>query len=165
MQVVSASRLVPFISFDAVSYAAGLSCLSFERFALATLLGFVPICFALATMGAGMVEGGPDWMLVVTMGGAITLLPILGKRVWDRVKAQDRLLRSQQCRRQRQRFSALKGRTVAEPAENIAGVLRTGPVEAGQGGRTRRQKRRSLGACVPANPRVRTQRCEPRKNV
>ena len=91
MQVVSASRLVPFISFDAVSYAAGLSCLSFERFALATLLGFVPICFALATMGAGMVEGGPDWMLVVTMGGAITLLPILGKRVWDRVEAQDRL--------------------------------------------------------------------------
>lgn len=89
MLIVFASRLVPFISFDAVSYAAGLTCLSFERFALATLLGIVPICFALAAMGAGMVEGGTDWMLVVTMGGAITLLPILGKWVWDRVKAQD----------------------------------------------------------------------------
>jgi uncharacterized membrane protein YdjX (TVP38/TMEM64 family) len=89
MLIVFASRLVPFISFDADSYAAGLTCLSFGRFALATLLGIAPICFALAAMGAGMVECGTDWMLVVTMGGAITLLPILGKWVWDRVKAQD----------------------------------------------------------------------------
>lgn len=89
MLIVFASRLVPFISFDAVSYAAGLTCLSFGRFAIATLLGVIPICFALAAMGAGMVEGGTDWILVVTMGGAITLLPILAKWVWDRVKAQD----------------------------------------------------------------------------
>jgi uncharacterized membrane protein YdjX (TVP38/TMEM64 family) len=89
MLIVFASRLVPFISFDAVSYAAGLTFLSFGRFAIATLLGIVPICFALAAMGAGMVEGGTDWMLVVTMGGAITLLPILAKWAWDQVKAQD----------------------------------------------------------------------------
>jgi uncharacterized membrane protein YdjX (TVP38/TMEM64 family) len=89
MLIVFASRLVPFISFEAISYAAGLTCLSFGRFALATLLGIVPICFALAAMGAGMVEGGTDWMLVVTMGGAITLLPILAKWVWDKVKAED----------------------------------------------------------------------------
>jgi uncharacterized membrane protein YdjX (TVP38/TMEM64 family) len=89
MLIVFASRLVQFISIDAISYAAGLTCLSFGRFALATLLGIVPICFALAAMGAGMVEGGTDWMLVVTMGGAITLLPILAKWVWDKVKAED----------------------------------------------------------------------------
>jgi uncharacterized membrane protein YdjX (TVP38/TMEM64 family) len=87
MLIVFASRLVPFISFDAVSYAAGLTCLSFSRFAVATLLGIVPICFALAAMGAGMAAGGTDWLFVVTMGGAITLVPILGKWVWDRVKA------------------------------------------------------------------------------
>ena len=36
MLIVFASRLIPFISFDAVSYAAGLTCLSFSRFACAT---------------------------------------------------------------------------------------------------------------------------------
>ncbi len=33
MLIVFGSRLIPFISFDAVSYAAGITCLSFGRFA------------------------------------------------------------------------------------------------------------------------------------
>lgn len=45
--VVFGSRLVPFISFDAVSYAAGLTPLSFWRFAVATFAGVLPISFAL----------------------------------------------------------------------------------------------------------------------
>lgn len=85
MLIVFASRLVPFISFDAVSYAAGITCLSFSRFAFATFLGIVPICFALAAMGAGMVAGGTDWMWIVVLAGGITLLPVIGKWVWDRV--------------------------------------------------------------------------------
>lgn len=85
MLIVFASRLIPFISFDAVSYAAGITCLSFVRFALATFLGVVPICFALAAMGAGMVDGGIDWMLVVMLGGAVTLIPIMVKWVWDKI--------------------------------------------------------------------------------
>lgn len=84
MLIVFASRLVPFISFDAVSYAAGLTCLSFGRFALATCLGVVPICFALAAMGAGMADGGIDWMWIVVLGGGITLLPVVVKWMWDR---------------------------------------------------------------------------------
>ena len=85
MLIVFASRLVPFISFDAVSYAAGITCLSFSRFAFATFLGIVPICFALAAMGAGMAAGGTDWMWIVVLGGGITLLPAIGKWIWDRV--------------------------------------------------------------------------------
>lgn len=85
MLIVFASRLVPFISFDAVSYAAGLTCLSFGRFALATLFGVVPICFALAAMGAGMADGGSDWMWIVVLGGGLTLLPIFGKWIWDKI--------------------------------------------------------------------------------
>ncbi len=90
MLIVFGSRLIPFISFDAVSYAAGLTCLSFGRFAVATCLGVVPICFALAAMGAGMVESGTDWMLVVALGGAVTLFPIAAKWVWERARGSDR---------------------------------------------------------------------------
>lgn len=85
MVIVFASRLIPFISFDAVSYAAGITCLSFGRFACATFLGVVPICFALAAVGAGMEEGGTDWMWIVVIGGGITVLPVIGKWLWDRV--------------------------------------------------------------------------------
>ncbi len=75
MGIVFASRLIPFISFDAISYATGLTNLSFGRFAIATALGIVPICWALAAMGAGMATGGIDWLVVVIAGGAITLVP------------------------------------------------------------------------------------------
>ncbi|MEM9762971.1 MAG: VTT domain-containing protein [Pseudomonadota bacterium] len=56
MALVFLSRLVPFISFDAVSYAAGLSALAPWRFALATLAGITPMSFLLAAVGAGLVD-------------------------------------------------------------------------------------------------------------
>jgi len=86
MLIVFASRLIPFISFDAVSYAAGITCLSFGRFAFATFLGVVPISFALAAMGAGMAGSGKDWMWIVVLGGSITLLPIVAKWIWDKIR-------------------------------------------------------------------------------
>lgn len=52
MTVVFISRLLPFISFDIVSYAAGLTQLSFWRFAIATLAGIVPASFLLAHFGS-----------------------------------------------------------------------------------------------------------------
>jgi len=88
MLIVFASRLVPFISFDAVSYAAGITCLSIGRFVLATCLGVLPVCFALSAMGAGIADGGANWMWIVGLGGAITLLPIIGKWIWDRTRTR-----------------------------------------------------------------------------
>jgi len=84
MLIVFASRLVPFISFDAISYATGVTNLSFGRFALATALGIVPICWTLAAMGAGMSSGGVNWLVVVIAGGAITLVPMIvgALRAW-----------------------------------------------------------------------------------
>jgi len=52
MTVVFVSRLLPFISFDMVSYAAGLTSLSYGRFAIATLAGIIPASFLLAHFGA-----------------------------------------------------------------------------------------------------------------
>jgi len=86
MLIVFASRLIPFISFDLVSYGAGITCLTFGRFVLATALGIVPICFALAAMGAGMADGGVNRMWIVGLGGAATLTPIIGKWIWDKVR-------------------------------------------------------------------------------
>ncbi len=75
---VFVSRLLPFVSFDAMSYAAGLSKLHFWRFALATLAGIVPASFLLAHVGAAAVDGdysGTEW-LVFGLGLA-TALPLL----------------------------------------------------------------------------------------
>jgi uncharacterized membrane protein YdjX (TVP38/TMEM64 family) len=86
MLIVFAARLIPFISFDMVSYGAGITCLSFGRFALATALGVVPVCFALAAMGSGLADGGTNWMWIVGLGGAITLTPILGNWIWNKTR-------------------------------------------------------------------------------
>jgi uncharacterized membrane protein YdjX (TVP38/TMEM64 family) len=77
MAVIFVSRLVPFISFDAISYAAGLTPLSFWRFAVATLAGVIPISFVLAFFGEEFIRAGPGGMAVVGVAvGALTLLPL-----------------------------------------------------------------------------------------
>lgn len=52
MAIIFVSRLLPFLSFDMVSYAAGVTSLSFWRFALATLAGIIPVSFLLAHFGS-----------------------------------------------------------------------------------------------------------------
>ncbi len=77
MGIVFASRLVPFISFDLVSYAAGLTSLSFWQFALATCLGIVPICLALAAVGAGMIGSAETGMTIILLAGCVTIVPFI----------------------------------------------------------------------------------------
>ncbi|VAV87141.1 FIG00616163: hypothetical protein [hydrothermal vent metagenome] len=80
MFTVFASRLLPFISFDIVSYAAGLTALKFWRFAIATLAGIIPASFFLAHVGSELVAGETDRILfAVGMLGLLTALPILVK--------------------------------------------------------------------------------------
>lgn len=50
--VVFVLRLIPLVSFDAISYAAGLSSLRFRSFLLATALGMVPGTFAFVYLGS-----------------------------------------------------------------------------------------------------------------
>ncbi|MFT5540130.1 MAG: putative membrane protein YdjX (TVP38/TMEM64 family) [Alphaproteobacteria bacterium] len=47
-------RLLPFVSFDIISYAAGLTPLRTWRFALATLAGIAPISFLLTHFGESL---------------------------------------------------------------------------------------------------------------
>lgn len=77
MGFVFVSRLLPFISFDIVSYAAGLTVLSFWRFALATLAGIVPMSFLLAHFGEEISAGDDRRIMVaVVLLGSITLIPV-----------------------------------------------------------------------------------------
>jgi len=77
MGIVFVSRLLPFISFDLVSYAAGLTPLTAWRFALATLAGIAPASFLLAHFGGEMASGESQRIAVTVVAlGGITLLPI-----------------------------------------------------------------------------------------
>jgi len=88
--VVFFSRLVPFMSFDLVSYAAGLTAIKPWRFALATLLGLVPISFALAHMGSEIVDSSGFKLTVITLlTGLLIVIPIiLGTTIRNRKTAQ-----------------------------------------------------------------------------
>jgi len=76
--LVFISRLIPFISFDLVSYAAGLSPIKAWRFAVATLLGLVPVSFALAHFGAEIGNGDYRALVgIILVIGLLTIAPIL----------------------------------------------------------------------------------------
>ena len=66
------SRLVPFISFDAVSYLAGLTVIRMRNFVIATTIGILPASFAFAALGAGMATLDNTIMLIAACG--ITLI-------------------------------------------------------------------------------------------
>lgn len=89
MVAVFASRLVPFISFDAISYAAGLTPLAFWRFAIATLVGVIPISFLLAYFGEEFITADPVRMMIIALiVGGITLVPVGLKLLWDRYRTR-----------------------------------------------------------------------------
>lgn len=76
--MVLASRLMPFVSFDMISYAAGLSRLHAWRFALATLAGIIPASFLLAHFGGEAVSGDLGRATWAVLGlGLLTGLPLL----------------------------------------------------------------------------------------
>ena len=89
MLVIFASRLVPFISFDAVSYAAGLTPIAFWRFVVATLAGVIPTAYLITAFGGLLMasESGVVTGLLILVSG-ITLLPIVAKLLLARLRHQ-----------------------------------------------------------------------------
>jgi len=87
MAVVFASRLMPFLSFDLVSYAVGLTPLKLWRFALATLLGILPASFLLAHFGDEFASGDLQRVgLTVLALGIIILLPLVWRMMPSRYR-------------------------------------------------------------------------------
>lgn len=87
MAVVFASRLIPFLSFDAVSYAVGLTPRAFWRFAIATLVGVIPVAFLLTYFGEALAafESASAPVILLVLSG-ITLIPIAARWVWVRYR-------------------------------------------------------------------------------
>ncbi len=74
---VLVSRLIPFISFDAVSYVAGLTPIRMRYFAVSTALGILPASFAFAAIGAGMAEMDSALMLIAACGVTLVFPAVL----------------------------------------------------------------------------------------
>jgi uncharacterized membrane protein YdjX (TVP38/TMEM64 family) len=66
----------PFISFDAISYAAGLTNLTQAGFAAATSFGVIPMAFVFAAMGTGAAESGP-WSIAAAACFVTLLVPLV----------------------------------------------------------------------------------------
>lgn len=60
-------RLIPLVSFDAISYAAGLSGIRFRSFFVATALGMLPGTFAFVYFG-GAQAGPGTWAMLAGLG-------------------------------------------------------------------------------------------------
>ena len=88
--IVFGSRLLPFLSFDMISYAAGLSALHLWRFALATFFGIVPASFLLAHIGSEAMNGDvktATWTAIV-LGGFTTLSVAFG--IWRETRSSQK---------------------------------------------------------------------------
>lgn len=84
------ARLLPFISFDIVSYAAGLTSMSFFSFFVATGVGQLPATIVYSYIGS-MLTGTTKTIVVgLLMLFAISTLIFLLKKVWnDKKEAKD----------------------------------------------------------------------------
>lgn len=77
------ARLLPFISFDIVSYAAGLTPIRFWDFFIATGLGQLPATIVYSYVG-GMLTGGAKMLFFgLTMLFALFILIALGRQIWS----------------------------------------------------------------------------------
>lgn len=75
-RIVFLSRLLPFVSFDVVSYGAGLTKMSLKKFSLATFLGMIPLTFIYNYSGSVLVFGkGLTFVLGVIMVALFFVVP------------------------------------------------------------------------------------------
>ena len=84
MGMVFVSRLMPFLSFDLVSYGAGLTPLRLWRFVIATFAGLIPSSFLLAHIGGELTTTERVTTLTTLLWlGLLTLIPFIAKAIWD----------------------------------------------------------------------------------
>jgi uncharacterized membrane protein YdjX (TVP38/TMEM64 family) len=80
-KIVFFSRLLPLIAFDVVSYGAGLTRMSLKNFALATLLGSLPMTFIYHTFGSALrISSTTTLILGLVIVAALFALPYLAER-------------------------------------------------------------------------------------
>jgi len=80
-KIVFFSRLLPVVSFDIISYGAGLTKMSLRHFSLATFLGMLPLTFLYNTFGSIIVVGKG---LTIILGLIMVILFLLVPRWIER---------------------------------------------------------------------------------
>lgn len=80
-------RLLPFISFDLVSYAAGLTAMDFKSFFIATGIGQLPATLIYSYVG-GMLTGGAKYMVmaIFILFALSAIIFLLRKMYYDKQK-------------------------------------------------------------------------------
>ena len=75
-------RLLPFVSFDFVSYAAGLTGMDFLGFFIATGIGQLPATLVYSYLGGMLTEGVVYAMYAILSATALFLVILLGRKVY-----------------------------------------------------------------------------------
>lgn len=84
------ARLLPFISFDYVSYAAGLTPMGFWGFFLATGIGQLPACIVYSYVG-GMLTGGAKLLFMGLLClFALAILVTMLRTIWTNRQKKDK---------------------------------------------------------------------------
>ena len=77
------ARLLPFISFDIVSYAAGLTKMRFWSFVLATGIGQLPATLVYSYIGGMLTGATKTFVTGLLILFALSAIIALGKKVYD----------------------------------------------------------------------------------
>lgn len=82
-------RLLPFVPFDPVSYAAGLTSMRFRHFAIATAIGQLPATLVYSWVGS-LLTGGKFWfMTCLSILFALGVAIAMAKSLWFRRQKRD----------------------------------------------------------------------------
>ncbi|MBZ9686611.1 TVP38/TMEM64 family protein [Clostridium estertheticum] len=76
------ARLLPFISFDIVSYAAGLTSMSFSAFVVATAIGQLPATIIYSYVGGMLASGTKTMVFGLLTLFAVSILMLLIKKIY-----------------------------------------------------------------------------------
>lgn len=82
-------RLLPFVPFDPVSYAAGLTSMRFRHFAIATAIGQLPATLVYSWVGS-LLTGGTFWFMTgLSILFALGVAIAMAKSLWFRRQKRD----------------------------------------------------------------------------
>ena len=81
-------RLLPFVSFDLVSYAAGLTSMRFWGFFWATGIGQLPATIVYSYFGGSLMGGGKILFVGLTILFAFSIVAYVAKKILDDKKAK-----------------------------------------------------------------------------
>lgn len=81
-------RLLPFVSFDIISYAAGLTSMRFWSFFIATGIGQLPATLVYSYFGQNLTGGGKMIFLTLVMVFALSIVIFIAKKIYKSKKAK-----------------------------------------------------------------------------